>query len=109
MSVRHVCLPAFVRVIAAPRRQGQRSHCSPSPLKLFDHITENEITLKNTGKVGFEFKVLTDHQSSTDSLLPGVPLILPLSVSSLPACEGRVITAGGPKFRSASTPQRHVR
>ncbi|XP_073081517.1 hydrocephalus-inducing protein homolog [Manis javanica] len=48
-------------------------------LQLFDHITENEITLKNTGKVGFEFKVLTDHQSSTDSLLPGVPLILPLS------------------------------
>lgn len=48
-------------------------------LQLFDHVTEKEITLKNTGKVGFEFKVLTDHQSSPDNLLPGVPLILPLS------------------------------
>ncbi|XP_004431871.1 PREDICTED: hydrocephalus-inducing protein homolog [Ceratotherium simum simum] len=48
-------------------------------LQLFDHVTENEIKLKNTGKVGFEFKVLTDHQASPDSLLPGVPLILPLS------------------------------
>ncbi|XP_064239335.1 hydrocephalus-inducing protein homolog [Aotus nancymaae] len=48
-------------------------------LQLFDHITEREITLTNTGKVSFEFKVLTDHQSSPDNLLPGVPLILPLS------------------------------
>ncbi|XP_021112382.1 hydrocephalus-inducing protein homolog isoform X2 [Heterocephalus glaber] len=48
-------------------------------LQLFDHIAEREITLKNTGKVGFEFKVLTDHQSSPDSLLPGVPQIVPLS------------------------------
>ncbi|KAM6177458.1 hydrocephalus-inducing protein homolog [Erethizon dorsatum] len=48
-------------------------------LQLFDHVTEREITLKNTGKVGFEFKVLTDHQSSPDSLLPGVPRIVPLS------------------------------
>ncbi|XP_037671838.1 hydrocephalus-inducing protein homolog isoform X3 [Choloepus didactylus] len=48
-------------------------------LQLFDHVTEREITLKNTGKVGFEFKVLTDNQSSPDSLLPGVPQILPLS------------------------------
>ncbi|KAM8955232.1 hydrocephalus-inducing protein homolog [Lycaon pictus] len=48
-------------------------------LQLFNHVTENEITLKNTGKVGFEFKVLTDHLSSPDHLLPGVPLILPLS------------------------------
>ena len=63
----------------------QGSHSAPfSPLKLFDHVTENEITLKNTGKVGFEFRVLTDPQSSPDNLLPGVPLILPLSVSSLP-------------------------
>ncbi|XP_038394321.1 hydrocephalus-inducing protein homolog isoform X4 [Canis lupus familiaris] len=48
-------------------------------LQLFNRVTENEITLKNTGKVGFEFKVLTDHLSSPDNLLPGVPLILPLS------------------------------
>ncbi|XP_045149859.1 hydrocephalus-inducing protein homolog [Echinops telfairi] len=48
-------------------------------LQLFDHVTEREITLKNTGKVGFEFRVVIDHQSSPDSLLPGVPLILPIS------------------------------
>ncbi|XP_049719569.1 hydrocephalus-inducing protein homolog isoform X3 [Elephas maximus indicus] len=47
-------------------------------LQLFDHVTETEITLKNTGKVGFEFKVLNDHLSLPESLLPGVPLILPL-------------------------------
>ncbi|OWK16227.1 hypothetical protein Celaphus_00004320 [Cervus elaphus hippelaphus] len=49
-------------------------------LQLFDHVTESEITLKNTGKVGFEFRVLTDPQSSPDTLLPGVPLIQPLSM-----------------------------
>ncbi|KAG8523663.1 Hydrocephalus-inducing protein, partial [Galemys pyrenaicus] len=48
-------------------------------LQLFDRVTESEITLRNTGKVGFEFKVLNDHQSSPDNLLPGVPLILPRS------------------------------
>nr|XP_014334844.1 PREDICTED: hydrocephalus-inducing protein homolog [Bos mutus] len=48
-------------------------------LQLFDLVTEKEITLKNTGKVGFEFRVLTDPQSSADNLLPGVPLIQPLS------------------------------
>ncbi|XP_053771126.1 hydrocephalus-inducing protein homolog isoform X8 [Desmodus rotundus] len=54
-------------------------------LQLFDHVTENQITLKNTGKVGFQFKVLTAHQSSPDNLMPGVPLTLPLSgfISSL--------------------------
>ncbi|XP_021488188.2 hydrocephalus-inducing protein homolog [Meriones unguiculatus] len=48
-------------------------------LQLFDHVTEREITLKNIGKVGFEFKVLTSYQSSPKNLLPGVPLILPQS------------------------------
>ncbi|KAM9191706.1 LOW QUALITY PROTEIN: hydrocephalus-inducing protein homolog [Dugong dugon] len=48
-------------------------------LQLFDHVTESEITLKNTGKVSFEFKVLSDPLSLPESLLPGVPLILPLS------------------------------
>ena len=64
-------------------RQGSHSSLF-SPLELFDLVTEKEITLKNTGKVGFEFRVLTDPQSSADNLLPGVPLIQPLSVSSLP-------------------------
>nr|XP_012627881.1 hydrocephalus-inducing protein homolog isoform X3 [Microcebus murinus] len=48
-------------------------------LQLFDHVTERDITLKNTGKVGFDFKVLNDHESSPESLVPGVPLILPHS------------------------------
>ncbi|KAM7059176.1 hydrocephalus-inducing protein homolog [Molossus nigricans] len=54
-------------------------------LQLFDRVTENKVTLKNTGKVGFKFKVLTNYQSSPDNLVPGVPLILPLSgfISSL--------------------------
>ncbi|XP_003791425.1 hydrocephalus-inducing protein homolog isoform X2 [Otolemur garnettii] len=48
-------------------------------LQLFDRVTEREIMLKNIGKVGFEFKVLNDHQSSPEILFPGVPLILPVS------------------------------
>ncbi|XP_032984537.1 hydrocephalus-inducing protein homolog [Rhinolophus ferrumequinum] len=56
-----------------------------SGLQLFHQVTETEITLKNTGKVSFEFKVLTAHQFAPDSLVPGVPLILPVSgfISSL--------------------------
>ncbi|XP_042636791.1 hydrocephalus-inducing protein homolog [Orycteropus afer afer] len=48
-------------------------------LQLFDRVTESQITLKNTGKVGFAFKVLTDQVSSPENLVPGVPLIVPLS------------------------------
>ncbi|XP_006878929.1 PREDICTED: hydrocephalus-inducing protein homolog [Elephantulus edwardii] len=48
-------------------------------LQLFDDVTESAITLKNIGRVGFEFKVLNEHLSCPDTLLPGVPLILPLS------------------------------
>lgn len=81
-----------------PEGGWQRSHSSPSSLlELFDHVTESEITLKNTGKVGFEFSVLTDLQSSPDNLLPGVPLIQPLSVSSPspPTHEGHLMMVGG--------------
>lgn len=87
MSVRFTCPPPFARIIAASPWVADSSP-SPSHLQLFDHISENEITLRNTGKVGFEFKVLTDHLSSPDHLLPGVPLILPISVSSLLAHDG---------------------
>nr|KAF6318524.1 HYDIN axonemal central pair apparatus protein [Pipistrellus kuhlii] len=61
-------------------------------LQLFDRVTENKVTLKNTGKVGFEFKVLTNYHSSPDNLMPGVPLILPLSgfISSLKEQELKV-------------------
>lgn len=87
VSVRFICPPPFARIIAASQRVADGSP-PPSHLQLFDHISENEITLRNTGKVGFEFKVLTDPLSSPDHLLPGVPLILPVSVSSLLAHDG---------------------
>ncbi|XP_068943597.1 hydrocephalus-inducing protein homolog [Petaurus breviceps papuanus] len=48
-------------------------------LQLFDHVMESELTLKNVGKVGFEFKVLQRNQHSLDSPQPGVPLIVPHS------------------------------
>lgn len=93
----------FARKIAASRKVADSS-LSSSPLKLFDHVTENEITLRNTGKVGFEFKVLTDHLSSPDNLLPGVPLILPLSVSSLLAHGGHRARVGRTQVQTY-TPQ----
>nr|XP_025038877.1 hydrocephalus-inducing protein-like [Pelodiscus sinensis] len=46
-------------------------------LQLFDQIIKAEITLRNAGKVGFEYVVLDASQASTDNPLPGVPLILP--------------------------------
>ncbi|XP_036202709.1 hydrocephalus-inducing protein homolog [Myotis myotis] len=70
-------------------------------LQLFDRVTETKVTLKNTGKVGFEFKVLTNDQSSPDNLLPGVPLILPLSgfISSLKEQELKIYyLPGGPEI-----------
>ncbi|XP_055993028.1 hydrocephalus-inducing protein homolog [Sorex fumeus] len=48
-------------------------------LQPFDHVTVKEITLRNTGQVGFEFKVLAEPQSAPNNLLPGVPLLLPSS------------------------------
>ncbi|KAM6223795.1 hydrocephalus-inducing protein homolog [Rhynchocyon petersi] len=47
--------------------------------QLFNHVTEREVILKNTGKVDFEFRVQTEYLPSPDSLLPGVPRVLPLS------------------------------
>ncbi|KAJ7312066.1 hypothetical protein JRQ81_006401 [Phrynocephalus forsythii] len=46
-------------------------------LQLFDHISIAEITLRNTGKVGFEYSVLDTTLASADSPPPGVPLALP--------------------------------
>ncbi|XP_056622256.1 hydrocephalus-inducing protein homolog isoform X2 [Triplophysa dalaica] len=47
-------------------------------LQLFDHVAEAEITLKNTGKVGFDFYTLPGAQGlSVDQPLPGQPLIVP--------------------------------
>ncbi|XP_046781642.1 hydrocephalus-inducing protein homolog isoform X3 [Gallus gallus] len=42
-------------------------------LQLFNEVAEAELTLQNSGKVGFQYQVL----SPSDSLLPGVPLVLP--------------------------------
>ncbi|XP_042653703.1 LOW QUALITY PROTEIN: hydrocephalus-inducing protein homolog [Tyto alba] len=44
-------------------------------LQLFNKVTEAEVTLQNSGKVGFTYVVLIP--SAADSLLPGVPLVLP--------------------------------
>ncbi|XP_073911808.1 hydrocephalus-inducing protein homolog [Castor canadensis] len=59
-------------------------------LQLFDHVAEREITLRNTGKVGFKFQVLANHRALPDNLLPGVPLILPLS-GFISSCEAQVL------------------
>ncbi|XP_042303381.1 LOW QUALITY PROTEIN: hydrocephalus-inducing protein homolog [Sceloporus undulatus] len=48
-------------------------------LQLFDHICVTEITLKNTGKVGFEYLVLDTIRASADNPPPGVPLTLPIA------------------------------
>ncbi|KAL6479129.1 hypothetical protein MHYP_G00125620 [Metynnis hypsauchen] len=46
--------------------------------QLFDQVAEAEITLRNTGKVGFDFSVLLeDQQLSPDDPLPGQPLVVP--------------------------------
>ncbi|XP_033896012.3 hydrocephalus-inducing protein-like [Acipenser ruthenus] len=47
---------------------------------LFDHMAEAEITLKNTGKVGFEFSTLNVQlDSSPNNPRPGLPLVIPSS------------------------------
>ncbi|KAH0619415.1 hypothetical protein JD844_000028 [Phrynosoma platyrhinos] len=48
-------------------------------LQLFDHICVAEITLKNTGKVGFEYSVLDTIRASADNPPPGMPLTLPVT------------------------------
>ncbi|XP_048648423.1 hydrocephalus-inducing protein homolog isoform X1 [Marmota marmota marmota] len=59
-------------------------------LQLFNYVTEREITLKNTGKVGFKFKVLAGHQTSSENFRPGVPLIVPLS-GFISSCKEQVL------------------
>ncbi|XP_056680687.1 hydrocephalus-inducing protein homolog isoform X2 [Monodelphis domestica] len=48
-------------------------------LQMFDQVMESEITLKNVGKVGFEFKIMDGYQNSAENPRPGVPLIMPRS------------------------------
>ncbi|XP_032051538.1 hydrocephalus-inducing protein homolog [Aythya fuligula] len=69
-------------------------------LQLFNEVTEAELTLQNSGKVGFKYQVLSPSTAPADSPLPGVPLVLPstgyigpgkeqvLKVSYLPGVPG---------------------
>ncbi|XP_053355859.1 hydrocephalus-inducing protein-like [Clarias gariepinus] len=46
--------------------------------RLFDHVAEAEIILRNTGKVGFDFIfLLEDQHVSPKDALPGQPLVIP--------------------------------
>ncbi|XP_060779913.1 hydrocephalus-inducing protein homolog [Neoarius graeffei] len=46
--------------------------------QLFDHVAEAEIILRNTGKVGFDFKfLLEDQHVSPKAILPGQSLVIP--------------------------------
>ncbi|NXW23792.1 HYDIN protein, partial [Circaetus pectoralis] len=46
-------------------------------LQRFNEVTEAEITLQNSGKVGFTYVVLSPSAATADSPLPGVPLVVP--------------------------------
>ncbi|XP_059674222.1 hydrocephalus-inducing protein homolog [Gavia stellata] len=46
-------------------------------LKLFNKVTKAEVTLQNSGKVGFTFAVLSPSAATANSPLPGVPLVVP--------------------------------
>uniref|UniRef100_A0A8C3CDK8 HYDIN protein n=1 Tax=Cairina moschata TaxID=8855 RepID=A0A8C3CDK8_CAIMO len=48
-----------------------------SSLQLFNEVTEAELTLQNSGKVGFKYQALSPSTAPADSPLPGVPLVLP--------------------------------
>uniref|UniRef100_A0A8C8B419 HYDIN protein n=1 Tax=Otus sunia TaxID=257818 RepID=A0A8C8B419_9STRI len=51
-------------------------------LQLFNKVTEAEVTLQNSGKMGFTYVVLRPSAGTADSPLPGVPLVLPSTVST---------------------------
>ncbi|KAM9289560.1 hydrocephalus-inducing protein homolog [Morus bassanus] len=46
-------------------------------LQLFNKVTKAEVTLQNSGKLGFTYMVLNPSTATTDSPLPGVPLVVP--------------------------------
>ncbi|NXT87516.1 HYDIN protein, partial [Anhinga rufa] len=46
-------------------------------LQLFNEVTEAEVTLQNSGKLGFTYMVPSPSTAATDSPLPGVPLVMP--------------------------------
>ncbi|NXS73554.1 HYDIN protein, partial [Pandion haliaetus] len=46
-------------------------------LQRFNEVTEAEVTLQNSGKVGFTYVVLSPSVATADSPLPGIPLVVP--------------------------------
>ncbi|CAN0312118.1 unnamed protein product, partial [Bubo scandiacus] len=44
---------------------------------MFNRVTEAEVTLQNSRKMGFTYVVLRPSTGTPDSALPGVPLVLP--------------------------------
>ncbi|XP_075289597.1 hydrocephalus-inducing protein homolog isoform X3 [Opisthocomus hoazin] len=46
-------------------------------LQLFNEVTEAEVTLQNSGKMGFTYVVLDASAAAADGPLPGVPLVVP--------------------------------
>ncbi|XP_030334371.1 hydrocephalus-inducing protein homolog [Strigops habroptila] len=46
-------------------------------LQLFNEVTKAEVTLHNSGKLGFTFVVLSPSTATAASPLPGVPLVVP--------------------------------
>ncbi|KAM9214465.1 hydrocephalus-inducing protein homolog [Leptosomus discolor] len=46
-------------------------------LQMFNKVTEAEVTLQNSGKVGFAYVVPNPSAATADSPLPGVPLVVP--------------------------------
>ncbi|KAM6253129.1 hydrocephalus-inducing protein homolog [Porphyrio hochstetteri] len=46
-------------------------------LQLFTNVTKSEVTLRNSGKVGFTYVVLSPSTATADSPQPGLPLVQP--------------------------------
>lgn len=44
---------------------------------MFDTVSEAEITLTNTGKVGFDFTTINMDPSTSQHPIPGVPVVIP--------------------------------
>ena len=44
---------------------------------MYDHVCMAEITLRNTGKVNFDFRALNMDPSTSNRPLPGVPVMIP--------------------------------
>ncbi|XP_048371298.1 hydrocephalus-inducing protein homolog [Sphaerodactylus townsendi] len=85
------CVKAVCEVEGGPTYEillrGEASHVSYAfdnkeinyGFQPFDQVCEAEITLRNTGKVGFLYTILDEIQASANNPPPGVPLTLPFS------------------------------